>query len=291
MNAVSYHPAIHCNQVQAGITTEIVHLTPERAAEFLSRMPANRHLAKTNVATLVRVIRDGEWQVGLSTMSFDVHGNLIDGQHRCHAVIEAGIPVDVLVVRGLPTDSTIHMDTGKKRTLADVLSWQGEQKTNVLAGVLVRVAAWRHYGSPQPHLVKQVSRTEALALLEAEPGIRDGIRQAARLNYAVGGSPSMWGALIHILRMVDDDAPEDADLFFDAIMNGAGLHEDDAPYVLRERLLSAVVKTGSRVRGMREDEMAAIVVKAWNAYRRGDRIRMLRWRPGGAKNEPFPQPV
>jgi hypothetical protein len=35
----------------------------------------------------------------------------------------------------------------------------------------------------------------------------------------------------------------------------------------------------------------AVIVKAWNAYRLGDQISMLKFRAGGAKPETFPEIV
>jgi hypothetical protein len=34
---------------------------------------------------------------------------------------------------------------------------------------------------------------------------------------------------------------------------------------------------------------AAMAIKTWNAYRRGDDTRAIVWRMGGAKPEPFPR--
>ena len=33
-----------------------------------------------------------------------------------------------------------------------------------------------------------------------------------------------------------------------------------------------------------------LVIKAWNAYRNGDELRLLRFKPGGANPEKFPMP-
>jgi hypothetical protein len=33
-----------------------------------------------------------------------------------------------------------------------------------------------------------------------------------------------------------------------------------------------------------------VFIKAWNAYRSGETIELLRWSPGGAKPERFPEP-
>jgi hypothetical protein len=37
--------------------------------------------------------------------------------------------------------------------------------------------------------------------------------------------------------------------------------------------------------------LTAIMIKAWNAYRRGDSIGLLSFKSGGAKPERFPEPV
>jgi len=42
---------------------------------------------------------------------------------------------------------------------------------------------------------------------------------------------------------------------------------------------------------MRADVIIALVLKAWNAYRSGETIQLLRFKVGGAHPEKFPEPI
>lgn len=53
-------------------------------------------------------------------VAFRHDGALIDGQHRLSAIIEAGMPADLLVVRGLPNNAFMAIDNGIKRSMADL---------------------------------------------------------------------------------------------------------------------------------------------------------------------------
>lgn len=95
----------------------VVELTPELAKQIFEHKPSQREVRKSNVAKLVREIRDGNWDPLKSpAMRFLPTGQMIDGQHRCLAVIESdrAITVPMCVV-----DDIVGVDEGSNRTLSD----------------------------------------------------------------------------------------------------------------------------------------------------------------------------
>ena len=59
----------------------------------------------------------------------------------------------------------------------------------------------------------------------------------------------------------------------------------------RSTTLAGQPRPGKTVRGQRsETYLTAILIKAWNAYRSGEEVGVLRFRPGGAHPEKFPEP-
>lgn len=97
-----------------------VELTPTLAEAILAHDPVNRDLRKANVEKLRREIVGGFWDHRKSAlMRFtESDGRLSDGQHRCRAVIEAGMSI---IVHMATAPDTIGMDQGATRTLADQL--------------------------------------------------------------------------------------------------------------------------------------------------------------------------
>ncbi len=50
-----------------------------------------------------------------------------------------------------------------------------------------------------------------------------------------------------------------------------------------------VARPPEHILSMGITRMHAITVKAWNAYRDGRELRLLKWSPGGSSPEPFPR--
>jgi hypothetical protein len=100
-------------------------ITPEIAAELLKRNKSNRPIKKAHVRKLVNILQTGAWIYNGETIKVDIHGNLIDGQHRCMAIVSSGIAAEVEVIRDLPPECVNTIDQGKKRTLADLLAMDG----------------------------------------------------------------------------------------------------------------------------------------------------------------------
>lgn len=75
-----------------------VRYTPEMAKAVLANMGANRSPSDHVVQNYARLMRDSGWKCDpLLALRFNHDGQLIDGQHRMLAVIQAGVPVDFYV--------------------------------------------------------------------------------------------------------------------------------------------------------------------------------------------------
>ena len=109
-------------------------ITPDKAAKWLEE--CNTHNRKGNEARsdrYARYIGRGQWATTHQGIAFDESGVLLDGQNRLAAIIKAGKPVEMLVVRGLPrymengvkVDVQGLMDVGAGRTVGQQLSLDG----------------------------------------------------------------------------------------------------------------------------------------------------------------------
>lgn len=102
------------------IKSEIVLVTPELATKYLSFNDGNRKVRQAWVSYLENVIKSGEWKATHQGIAFSEAGSLLDGQHRLMAIVQAGIPVNLLVTYGLPDESFSVIDSGIKRTDVDL---------------------------------------------------------------------------------------------------------------------------------------------------------------------------
>lgn len=258
-------------------------ITPEIAREYLVTTERNRPIKKPVVRRLAGAIERGEWVFNGETIKFDAAGHLIDGQHRLQAVIESSKPIHTLVVRNATEDAQDTIDTGTRRTLLDALRMRGEKNAAALSAAI----AWLHRLHAQ-HTGVYMSRQhyptiqQGLALLDENPGIRNGMSVAYRVYVGAKIPQSVTIALYYHLSSLDE---QDADVFFEHLATGAGLDEGHPILVLRN--------TTSRLAETRPKPpqiyFAALVIKAWNAFKEGRAIHRLTWSPGGSRQERFPE--
>ena len=113
-------------------STIIETITPHIAGLYLKFNNNNRPLRKTHIRELASDIMEGNWQVTHQGIAFDITGRLIDGQHRLHAIIEAGVPIQISVTRGCSASSFSILDRGSNRSPSDILGWP-KKITEVIA--------------------------------------------------------------------------------------------------------------------------------------------------------------
>lgn len=258
-------------------------ITPEVAVEYLSTTIRNRPIKKPVVRRLVGAIERGEWVFNGETIKFDVDGHLIDGQHRLEAVKQSEKPIRTLVVRNATDEAQDTVDTGTRRTLLDALRMRGEKNAAALSAGI----AWLHRLQIGESGAYQASGhyptiQQGLALLDENPGLRDCMSMAYRVYVGAKIPQSVALAMYYHLSFIDE---QDADVFFEHVATGVGLDEGHPILVLRT--------TTSRLAEGRPKPpqiyFAALVIKAWNAFKEGRTIQRLTWSPGGSRQERFPE--
>lgn len=269
-------------QAAPKIGVEVQTITPELAEDWLGRNSHNRTLRNGHVAALAGAMKRGEWSLNGDAIRFAADGTLLDGQHRLWAVIEADVPIESLVIDGLPNDAQDTMDAGARRRLSDALKLRDETNPAALAALITY--HWRYQqGMVRTQLRPTVA--QALSHLDANPGLRDALSLGKRVNNRFRVSASMIGTLAYEFSAIDG---EDAEEFWTRLIAGTNLEEGSPIIVLRrwmERQSSLGV--GSRTSAVVSH---ALTVKAWNAWRDGRIIDSLKWKASGPAAEAFPVP-
>jgi hypothetical protein len=103
------------------IRTETIRVTPEIAKSWLTRNVINRALSEKHVDDLVWEVKNGKWKLTHQGIAFNVLGELIDGQHRLHAIIRANLPMDVRVTFNVEGGYDSPIDNGRVRRVHDIL--------------------------------------------------------------------------------------------------------------------------------------------------------------------------
>jgi len=256
-------------------------ITPDMAREYLAANTHNRPVRHRVVAAYARDIAASKWEWNGESIKFDRNGVLSDGQHRLLAIVEADTPLKMLVIRGLDPLAQETMDGGAKRTFSDVLKLRGEESYTQLAAGVRLIASWESGDIRKSNI--QFTNTELVETLERHGWIRNGLTTAKRLQ-SHAGLPSSIGVLLYWLFTQVDT--EDAEFFFARIASSEGHAAGDPAFELRKALLANDDAKSSASRTY----LTAISVKAWNKYRAGETVGLLRFRMGGARPEPFPEP-
>lgn len=265
----------------ADLQTEVVTITPEMASRLLDSNRDNRKIRQQIVQRYARDMRNGNWLLNGEAVKISGDGTLIDGQHRLYGCVEANTPFTTIVVRGLTFASRDSMDTGAKRSMADVLRWRGEVNAVALASALEASACWEENGTPM-HNGATHSNSERITYLEENPDIRDAVHIWTGLIGAPLRIPASAGAPFYL--RAHRLAPAEAEAFISILKSGANLTEDSPIFRLRGWCMRAAANKGTLPR----EEYTAVMVKAWNAWITGRPIRQLGWRRGGIKAEDFP---
>lgn len=260
-------------------------ITPDQAARILAdRNNRNRNIAASVVAKYARDMRSGNWLLNGDAIRFAVDGSLLDGQHRLAAIVKAGVPVRSFVVWNLPAESQATMDDGRKRTMANVLELDdiGGSHSKTAASILRRIILLdRGYTDGSGGGSAAPTKTEMREYLADNPDVIRAAEVADQIRSARGiRCAASTVGLAYLLCARKSQA--DADAFFDKLRTGAGLDEGHPVLVLRNKLAT----DGSTRLRTETGEALAWFIRAWNAYRAGKSIRILRQKT----NDRFPVP-
>ena len=100
-------------------------ITPDMARQYLMFNTENyRSLNKDRIVSYANDMKNGKWQFNGEGIKFDESGKLIDGQHRLHAIVRSGVPVQMLVIRGVENGINIY-DVGSARSMGQIAKARG----------------------------------------------------------------------------------------------------------------------------------------------------------------------
>jgi len=256
-----------------------VIVTPEDAAQLLEANGSNRPLNEQHVKRISRQITDGKWRFNGDTIKISSTNDILDGQHRLWAIIEAKMPVETIVVRGIEPDAFSTIDTIRKpRSGSDVLSLIGvtNQRSAISVGLqwLIR---WQkktleNYRAPQ----NRIENSDIELAYRDNPGIGRAAERASKLRGVFNP-----GLLTFFYFILTNRNPDLAERLMYTLENPSGIGMDDPFFRLRAYFLNP---------NSRKDALVsiALMVKAANAAHKKKEVKVLNWRNQGTFAEPFP---
>jgi hypothetical protein len=268
-------------ELKPGLISAAIELTPEIALKFLELSDNFRTVRQDWVRQLAREMSEGRWKADTGeALIFNNEGSLVDGQHRCWAIVDSGISISTIVIWGVEKGVDVEIDNGLKRHFHDYLAKLNETNTTVLAAALRMVRAYElgiyFYGSHQ-----RFGRHELLEAYERHTLLKLSMTPARKTRDLI---PLSMGTFLHYM-FAQKRGESLADQFFDKVATGVELQRDDPVYLLRNILLEE--RKSNRQLGNRE--RAAYIIKAWNNWLEGRSMKQLSWRGVGPTAEPFPE--
>lgn len=258
--------------------TVVMSITPEIADRWLGKNIKNRHVREEVVASYARDMTSSAWKLTGESVKWSVDQVLLDGQHRLLAIAKSGKTIQTFVTFNLPTDAQEAMDTGSKRTAADALSLSDEKYSALLAGAIRLALSVQANGAD--HAGKyRASHAEIVAALD------DNWREAVEFasTYARGTDiPSSVVAYTY-WRFAQVDK-HDAGRFWVAASTKVGLAPGDPVIALTARFADA----RRNREALSKSVQLSMIFRAWNQWRSGKPMRLLRI--NSATGGPVPVP-
>lgn len=259
------------------MTTKMVRINAEIAAEMLKGNIDNRAAAKAHVKFLALQMLEGKWKFTGDPIKISKTGKVLDGQHRLMAIVQSQTEHDFLICYDLENEIFDVLDTGKNRSAGNVLSIKGfERYTSVaaLAKMIIRYNKGQFsgllIGSGAEGLSRAVTNQEVLAFAESNdlmPYIRFGHVLNDKCKILTG---TVYAFFFYLFTNIDEQA---ANVFFEKLVSGVNLTEKDPVLYLRNKLFEDMGANNK----MNARSKLGYVIKGWNLYRKNEECSFIRF--------------
>jgi hypothetical protein len=269
--------------------SSIATIQPSQASQYLNTVRDNRNVSQKHIRNLTHSLKDNRWMVNGESIKFadDDEGNsyLMDGQHRMLAVVQSGIPMTTVVIEGLDPLSFPSIDSGKRRSLADVLSILDFAHPSVLSGGLNILDKYYNGGIGKGgSTTASLPNETAESLMHRYPDMTKSAALASRMTSTNPISAAISCALHYVFAHIpaketqvgvlgvvaaELEQEKDADSFFLKLGRGLNLTEDCPIRRFREVMLR---HKQAKVSCSRYYTLSG-VIKAWNHWRKGTQLK------------------
>jgi hypothetical protein len=245
--------------------SEVVSLTPVLASLLLEKNDGNRNIFRSNCEAIKNDILGGRWMFNGESIVVSATGRLLDGQHRCEAVIQTKTPIMVTLAFGAKDEARFTIDIGKPKSAANFLHMKGYTDTNNLAATIALILEYQKSGNI-PHSFTRATKTQIVQSADDLKGVQASVDIANGATKRGLGSRSILAFCHYVFKKRAGVVA--ADEFMTKLIDGDSLRKGDPIYHLRDRLLTMRGNTQPSLR-------AAIVFRAWNHWRLGETVTKI----------------
>lgn len=274
------------------INSHIQTVTPDLARLWLDKnMDNQRKLDQNKIRRLATMMQSGQWLIA-TAIYFDYDDRMINGQHRLHAVVQADVAVDFLILEGFHPDAAgvIDQSTRSGRQVLQILSGDQGVKYGNEKMAVARDMKRAYFGdldkiyhgngnlkTETPDLARWVIRNEDV--LNHYAPIASGLRAKQKLDCLVKPSAAMY-----VLMMLHKMSPTATAIFVDYIQSAERTG-------LRDPRLQFKAAFDRKVR-LEHDQDIALLIMLWNDWATGNGSNRRSYlAPTWALGAPMPKPV
>jgi hypothetical protein len=272
--------SLHLNSVPgpAGVETFWIDLTPELAQRLLAEHnTGNRFVSVRHTKVMAKDITESRWTSTHQGLAFDVEGTMLDGQHRCAAVIQSGQPIKTMVTTGLPTEARRHLDLGRKRAAGDFLD--GSYRTIRAGAGRVLVALEMNAGHRTSYADfhsdwKEVNTTMVTEYLNDEEISEILVKHVGAVKMGNAHNTLSPSAVLGVAAWYDKSGVTDS--WLEGLVTGAGLENGDPRLSLRNYRANITATAG----GGQVPRSVWLCLRSIQAFINGERIDRMQFAPG-----------
>lgn len=261
-------------ETSAHPAAEWVHIDPALAIKMLEKNVNNRPVSDRQVAEIADIMRAGRFDWHPATIVFNESGELDDGQHRLWAIIQAGVTVPLLVVKGSSRELRALIDSGMKRAVQhQVRMTSGQQATVTTAAAANR--ALRYLKFPALVWTSAQTRPSRMEVIDFSIQHHDLLVESVKMGDKMRHALPRSRGVIHAFAFLGMYLPKDKEFvpeFLESMASGAGLTEGDPRLTLRNSSFMTVDKAGSE---WDQQKRLAYLIKAVNKHHKGQTAKTL----------------
>lgn len=241
------------------ITKKLV--TPELAKNYLVKNLRNRKLNKKIVSKYSSDIKKGNWKEDTGELvKIATNGDLIDGQHRLSAIVEADKAIFLHIAYDVDSSVFDVLDTGKGRSASDVFEIQGVNYSTQLPSIISTFLRLEKGNYPnregftnQRLYCEYVSNSDYWNALAKKT-------HTLYKSFSKILPPSLIGGIFAHLDKTENGCLQND--FISQLCTGADI-SNNTMYVIRNVLISDKMKSRNR---LNNSDKVSLIIRAWNAF-------------------------
>lgn len=283
-HAILTHPRL------PGVEVSFEEIDADTALKYLAcNTPGNRTISHASLDKYMSDMVAGAWRFTGAAVLFDKSSLLIDGQHRLKAIADSAETQIMLVIRGLDAEAIRAVDTGYKRSFANILQMEkGIKDAMAVAAVITRSAnwfrgnyirgqarvadgQWTNWYPTLSQLLDHMEQREAQVPMTFQQAGLEGKRIA---RHQPGIIASIYGLGWMLFGEID---PYKRDEFINEFIGEPKTTALDYPInMLRETLRRRMIEASKGQPGLTELQQQHYLFKTFNSWMADDTIGTLR---------------